>query len=285
MGKTIQRLFPGVYINHTGPIDDDVRLRAAHLWAGEGAVLTGIAALRRQGLKVNGSDELVFLVGNGQRARTFSGVRTVRCRRLGSSGRWSGFVPLTDLARALADAARHQKLGGANLKAPALSALQRGQVTPEAITHELEQGTGHPLHVALREAVEAFTDGAWSLPEVALQRVAAGHPDLCTMLLNPRIETAEGVFVGVPDGFFPEHGLAVQVHSRTYHSGTSDQGEDLWMSTVEKDGVYPQHGIVVIGITPASLTWRPDWVATRLATILPHYAGRDLSHLRVHPHG
>lgn len=76
----------------------------------------------------------------------------------------------------------------------------------------------------VRRGLEAFTDGAWSRPE----RVLA---DLCQveglvgMVANPTV-WAGGRRLGVPDGFFPESGVVVQVHSRRHHQGLDDAGGD-----------------------------------------------------------
>ena len=57
---------------------------------------------------------------------------------------------------------------------------------------------------------------------------------------------------GVPDGYFPTCGVALQVHSEAFHSGTDADGKDRWSATVEKDGTMAEHGVIVVPITPSS---------------------------------
>lgn len=121
-----------MYAGYTGSVGVEVRRVAAYLWAGEGAVLTGIAALRQHGLAPRGSETMLFLVPSSRRGRTAQGARTVRTRRRPSLSALSSFIPLASISRSLVDAARHQKLAARDLRGAALSALQRGLVSVEA---------------------------------------------------------------------------------------------------------------------------------------------------------
>jgi hypothetical protein len=71
--------------------------------------------------------------------------------------------------------------------------------------------------------------------------------------------TANGVRLPTPDGWFDEVGLAVQVHSKRYHAGELD-----WEKTVSADGVYAEHGIGLVAVTPRQIANRPDAVLTRI---------------------
>lgn len=282
--RTIQPLYRGVFADHRGPIDDDARLVAAYLWAGpEVALLTGIGALRRAGLTVNGSDELLFLVPDTRRGRKVKGVRTQRTRRLRPGVRRVGCVPLAPIARALCDAARYQKLGGDNLRAATIAALQRDFTSPAALSAELAEGEPHPLLRGVEESVATFARGAWSLPEAALGEAVRGDPMLGAMIFNPRLETRAREFIGTPDGYLVASGVAVQVHSKRHHSGHDDHGNDQWSRTVEGDTAYPMHGIIVVGVTPNSLSSQPSTVTARLRRVVERAPARDLSHIVVRP--
>lgn len=279
-GKTIHQVFPGVYAPHLGPLDAQDRLVAAYLWAGESAVLSGRVALDRHGVQVSSGGTCLFLVPNTRRSRRTAGVRTVRTTRpLGVSG-FRDCVPLIGVARALCDAAVLQHLRGPELEAVTLSALQRRLTHPELVQEELSYQPGSAVD-SIRSGLADFLAGAWSLPEASLARVVQDDPALPEFLLNVELRTPEGARIGCPDGYFRGAGVAVQVHSRAFHSGIDAEGRDRWTATVEKDGPFVDHGIVVVPVTPASVDKRPSQVLARLRRAVADNTGRDLSHIVV----
>ena len=86
----------------------------------------------------------------------------------------------------------------------------------------------------------------------------------------------DGELIGVPDGYLPQHGVAVQVHSRTHHSGRDAAGADRWAETVERDSAYGVHGIGLLQVTPTTLQFRPDQFLDRLDAVLSNQVGRPL---------
>jgi hypothetical protein len=78
---------------------------------------------------------------------------------------------------------------------------------------------------------------------------------LSPMWLNPRLTRLDGSGLLTPDGWFDDIGMAVMLHSRRYHS-TGEQ----WEQTVEGDAALRADGIVVLGVTPASLRRDPAGV-------------------------
>lgn len=99
-------------------------------------------------------------------------------------------------------------------------------------------------------------------------------PELEGFLLNPTLTTVDGTRIGTPDVFFPRAGVAGQVHSRQHHSGYADDGTDLWSLTVEKDGAFTDHDLIVVGVTPRSLARRPDAVLDRFLRVVARNLGR-----------
>lgn len=281
-GRTIQRVYPRVFAAHRGPLDVEDRLVAAYLWAGDGAVLTGRVALARHGLDVPSAGSAIFLVPSTHRARRTSGVSTVRTTRSVPVAGFRDGVPLTDPARALCDAAKHQGLGDDALRAATMSLLQRRLSHPDRLRAELAERPRNGLAPAYR-ALDEFCSGAWSLPEAALARLVDGDPELPEFLLNVELRTPDDERVGVPDGYFPDSGVAVQVHSKAFHSGTDEAGKDRWTATVEKDGTMVEEGIVVVPITPNSIERRPQGVLTRLRRVVKANTGRTLPAVVVHP--
>ncbi|MFT3877391.1 MAG: hypothetical protein QM708_13360 [Propioniciclava sp.] len=58
------------------------------------------------------------------------------------------------------------------------------------------------------------------------------------MLANPTLTTTDGRRIGIPDGYFPDAGVVVQVHSRVFHDGVDADGHDRLAVTLERDLVY-----------------------------------------------
>lgn len=136
-----QRVLPGVYATFTGPLADIHRYRAAVLYGGAGAMITGATACRMHCMKyVPEADGIDVLVPQ-TRQRVDSGfVRLRRTQRMPTFVRWTGLdvaedgivplayeapevddltgaavrwlIPIAPLARAVMDAARyrHQSL-------------------------------------------------------------------------------------------------------------------------------------------------------------------------------
>ena len=121
-----------------------------------------------------------------------------------------------------------------------------------------------------------------SLPEAWLAELieTAGLP---RMLPNPELRTADGRLIGRPDGYFPAHGVAVQVHSREFHSGEAADGTDRWARTVEHDSDYAAHGILVVGVAPTTLRDDPERFLRRLVSTLEVAGRRPLPLVRAIP--
>lgn len=283
--RRINPVFPGVFAAHLGPLDADDRLVAAYLWAGDYAVLTGRVALERYGLPVRSGGWCVFLVPSTCRARSTEGVRTVRTTRAVSVQTYRECVPLTTVARALCDAADHQGLEGRELQAVVLSALQRRLTHPDLLREELAQRRTTAALRPIQEALARFSTGAWSLPESRLGEIVREDPELPDYLMNVELWTIHDERIGCPDGFFPGSGVAAQVHSKAHHSGQDETGHDRWSATVEKDGAFVAHGVIIVPITPTSIERRPEQVLRRLRQAVTRYTGRDLSHIVVRDRG
>lgn len=270
---------PGVVAGHRGPLDADIRLAAAALWAGSQAVLTGGVALDRYGLPGVSRSEALFLVPASARARSAGAARSVRTSREIIVAKEIGCVQMVSLERALVDHALRQQATpqeartARDLKALTIAGLQRGLTDIDRMEAELEHAWTRGVE-PLRAGVDSFAKGAWSLPEDALATLFGDSPELDGFLLNTPLSTLGRTTIGTPDVFFPLAGVAGQVHSKQHHSGYSEDGTDLWSLTVEKDGVFTDHDIIVIGVTPRSLAQRPQAVLDRFRRVVSRNQGR-----------
>lgn len=268
-----QRVFRTVYAEHRGTLSDEDLLVAASLWAGRRAVLTGGRALGRYGLELPRPPSVTrFLVARPARVRSGGrGVLTVRTERL-PAGRIREDVPTAPVHRALVDAARFKELSATEVKGLTLVALQQRYTTPDLLDTEIV-AAGASGARGVREAVDAYRSGAWSLPEAVLVDLVASRPDLPVMLANPVLADAAGEVIGTPDGYFAEYGVVVQVHSKRHHSGTDERGNDRWAATVEGDHRYTRHGLVVVPVTPHTLAHGPQQFLSLLLDVLASREG------------
>lgn len=258
LAATGRRVVRGVYAPTKGPWSADVLLMAGLLWAGPRAALTGARALALHGVELPRAPVATrFLVPASHRSRRSArGYVTVRTRSMPAT-MVRGGVRVASLERALVDAGRFAEFTRAELKGLTLAVLQRRLSTDDRLATELEGGWNGGV-AGVRDGVLAHRAGAWSVPEAVLQDAVERCADLPPMLANPRLETLAGEFIGVPDGFFPDAGVVVQVHSRAYHDGVDLEGNDQWAATVERDNEYTYHGLVVVPVTPETIRDRLD---------------------------
>ena len=275
-----QRMMRSVYARQPGPWSEDQRVLGAMLWAGPPATLTGAAALHLLGLEVDAPSIRRILVPESKRARRSPhGFEVVRTRRMPRTQLRNG-VRVATMARALADAGRLRELPRGILHGLTLSALQRRLVLPEHLASELDLGLPGGTH-GVRDAVFAFKDGAWSVPEGALIEAVRTREALPAMLANCRLLDSGGHLIGVPDGYFPDAGVVVQVHSKKFHSGTDADGIDRWDSTLSGDRGYLRHGLVVVPVSVDAVRSGSERLLDELEDVVRPRLGFDGSHLTV----
>ncbi len=221
------------------------------LWAGERAVLTAGAALAIYGTQLKSPSTASFVVPWTQRAAHCKLARRVRSRHAPVVTHRRGALALVSPARALIDVARWDAPTPDELEAITIACLQQRVTTPELVIAALEQaGQGHLA--GLRRGLDDFTRGAWSRPEATLRRLmlSGGVPQF---VMNHELVDTDGHSVGTPDAYFPEAGVAVQVHSKVHHQGLDSEGNDLWAQTVQRDNRYAASGLAVVAVTPTTL--------------------------------
>lgn len=264
-----QTPFPGVLAPHRGPLDHATQVVGAGLWAGPRALLSGQLALQEHGLRAPDPAVATFLVPQTARARSTTLARTIRTHRPLPARDPTLPLQLMPAVRALVDATQYEGLSGERAEELAIATLQRTLGTPEDLEAELWQRP-HALVEGLRRGLSAFREGAWSRPEATLRAVVTGAAGLPQLFTNCRLETPEGAFVAVPDGYFPAAGTAVQVHSRLHHQGIDHEGGDRWARTVEHDSAMVAQGVRVVQVSPWTLYRRPQVFLRRLFQVVAH---------------
>ena len=259
-------VLPRVVCRDARPLDAELRLLAALLMAGQGAMIGSWSAANWHGLRATSRENKVVVVIPADRLVRPAGFVIVRrTRRLDAAAVHTATVAVSSAPRAVADAAR--ELGGTRARELVLEAVQRRLVTLDDLRHELEAGPRQGSK-ALRGALAEAEHHAWSVPEAELAAVVAGSHTLPPMWANPSL-TVNGVRLPTPDGWFDDVALAVQVHSKRYHAGELD-----WEKTVSADGVYAEHGIPLVAVTPRQIATQPEAVLSRVQRAYEQAAGR-----------
>lgn len=239
------RPLPGVVLLHTGTPTPDERASAALLYAGEGAVLTGLESLRRHGLRRLPPIELVHVLIPQERRRV--GVAFTVCERterLPAADPVTG-LPCAPVARALVDVGRRiDRLD--QVRAMTAEAVQRRLCTQQALLAEL--ATAQRRRTArIRLVAAEIVGGIRSAAEADTQRVLQreGFPPA---LWNHDLYTPDGQFIGCPDAWFDEEGVALEVDSREWHLDPH-----WWEQTQTKRARFASYGIPSVPVTPRRL--------------------------------
>jgi hypothetical protein len=258
LGRNWRTVMPGVVAAFTGPLDPVQRLIAAQLFTGPAGVLSSWTAAAWHGVESARHSSIIRMtVPERQAARQCGSVVVSRTSRPDLKPWERGPLRIASRARAVVDAAREVR-GERRAGAIVVEAVQRRIVTAQAVRHELESGP-RKGSAQVRRAVDAAEAGAWSVPEADLLRVLACSAVLPEVWANPRLTTLDGVRLPTPDAWIDEVGLAIQVHSRTYHLRDQD-----WNANVSADSALGENGIPVLGITPDQLSSDPAAIRSRV---------------------
>lgn len=274
-----QRPLPGVVVLHSGPLNWQQRYRAALLYAARrrdpapggppGPVtVTGMAALALYRLRCapppEGVRHVDVLVPTGCCVRSLRWVRVHRTHRKPQAVTLAGRVPTAPLRRAVVDTVR---TGDAEASVPRLlhEVVQSGRVTPDQLVTELRAAklSGRPDVACV---LEELRDGVRS-PAEGLARGAVRKAGVPRPLWNPRL-TLDAAFLAVPDAYWPEHGVMLEVDSKEHHWAVGD-----WETTMARHNRLTALGFQVLHVSPRQLREQPDEVIAALRTALstgPH---------------
>jgi len=229
-------------------------------------VLTGPAALRFHRLSGTDAKVVDVLVPRTCRRRDVAFVRMHRTSRMPGLVFPAGKVSYVPPARAVADTVRG--LSDPNeVRNVVANAVQRRRVQVWQLADELRcgpiQGTAH-----LRAALAEVADGVRSVAEADL-RTLIKREHLPVPMFNPRLFVGES-FIAVPDAWWPQACVAVEIESREWHLAPSD-----WERTLARDAKMSAHGIVVLHFPPRRLRSEPRMAAAEIRSALEAGRGRE----------
>jgi hypothetical protein len=133
-----------------------------------------------------------------------------------------------------------------DVQAVVCEAVQRGGCTLEELLAELNAGprTGSRWY---REALAEISAGIRSEAERDLKRVI-DRSDIDKPMYNPRLYSLEGVFLGIPDAWWQQAGVAAEVDSRQYHVSAKD-----YEATVARHNRMEAAGIHMLHFLPGTI--------------------------------
>ncbi|MFE0625796.1 hypothetical protein ACFW3D_02370 [Streptomyces sp. NPDC058864] len=270
-GGPWQEVLPRVYVLHRGRPTGDERLRAALLYAGREAMVTGLAALALHRFSsvppLVGLDRIDLLVTRQRRLRAVGDVGLVRTPVLPRPREVQG-VPCAPLPRALADAV--EELDDARAVGQVLTeAVRGGHCEATALVAELSRARllSRP-HVV--EAVDALVAEGRAIAESRLYTMVRcfGLPD---PLWNVDLRLPGGPHLGGVDAYWPEHAVAVELDARV----PRQEDDALWAEYARKREHLERLGISVVHITPRKLRESLEQQATVVRTALMAAADRN----------
>ena len=255
-GGPWRRVLPGVYQTVTGTPAQVQRETAAVLYAGPRSVITGGAALRHHRLPAPQSEVIDLLVPADMQRRSVSFAQLHRTSRLPAMVDGPRHRAYALPARAAADAV----LWLTDLRearAVIAGAVQSRSCWASEIAAELDVGpTRHSA--LLRKVLAEVSRGVRSAPEAELGGLIK-KARLPLPMFNPRLYLANGTFLGCPDAWWPEAGLAIEIDSRRWHMNPED-----WERTMDRHARLGEHAIVTLHFTPHKLRAEQAFVITKM---------------------
>jgi hypothetical protein len=251
LGSVWTRVLPGVHSVTRAELNDDQRLRAALLYAGAGAVVTGASALQLHGLDVvrHPLRAHIHLLIPERRQRQSAGFVVVeRTRRPVQCDELSTY-PVAPAARAAIDASRRMKAYD-DVRAMLLAAVQRRLCQLDDLANEVDtaprQGSAHA-----RAAMDDLRAGVLSVPEARVrERILARGMDLPQF--NVTLCTREGQWICEADAYWDE-GVILETDSREHHFL-----QEQWEATMARHARMTSFGLLVIHASPQQMATAGD---------------------------
>jgi hypothetical protein len=263
-------VLPGIYLSHHGGLTSAQQEFAATLYAGDGCVLTGTTALQVHGARVPHSDLVHVLVPAHVQRQSAGFVRMQRTARLPERPCLIGGIRYAPAARAVADAARGRTEMDI-VRSLVAGAVQQRTCTVQELAAELRAGPTQGS-AALRAALAEVADGIRSVAEGDLRKVIS-KGRLPEPMYNPRLFVGEE-FIGSPDAWWPEAGVAGEADSREWHLSPAD-----WERTQARHARMSAHGILVLHWAPRRIRSDPAGVIAEITKALQ--AGRQRAQLPI----
>lgn len=252
---TWQRLYPGVFVTHGGPVSYRERLLAATLARGPGARVSLECALHLWGL-TDREPSIITLVEpvDTHRVSRLPGVRVVRRGRISAGKRHD--IPVTGLAQTILDLAALPHRPITETLALVTTAMRKHKLSLGELQEELTHHPRHPRRHELMAILAAAEDG---LESVAEARYAAAVEEPHGL---PRLERQYPIDgpAAVRDGRSrrqdfrdPATGVGLEIDGELYHRDRQHQDRARDREAAGRGEVILRAGWVDVVSTPCQL--------------------------------
>jgi hypothetical protein len=272
-GGPWQRPLPGIIVLSTGHLTADQVVAAALLLGGPDAVVTGVEACRRLGMRRGPAAlrssaapvEVALIVPHDRQVRDVGFVHVERSTRMPTP--WiRGGIPLAPPDRALMSAVRRMN-DYREIAELLAEGVQRELTTVSALWTEMElgsrRGTANPRTVLLE-----VSEGVRSAAELDAKKLLsrAGMPEAWW---NVEIRDGQGRLLGIADAWFDDVAMAWEIDSTEWHLSPADHDR-----TVRKAAAFGAAGVLVFPSKPSDIRKAGPQVLAQLRAAHAHAATR-----------
>lgn len=253
---------PGVYAVAADLRSARVRIRAAVLWAGDGAVLAGSAAAWWHGLTTGLPRVIEVYVPSGRSRRSQQGVRLIRSAVPAPDRTNLRGLEVTTVARTCLDLARWNRNDLLDV------ALRLRKLTRAELPPSLDRGKRRRGQRRARRAAAEAMNNPWSRAELLTQRVLT-ESGITGWVANAQASAVEGVVL--PDIAFEALMVGIEIDGRRFHDEAFDP--DAFERDHRRQLALARAGWFIIRVTVRQLLEQPELViATIRAVIAQHIA-------------
>lgn len=255
-GGRWRHLLPGIVLLDRSEPTRRQRIEAVLMHVNHHGLITGYHAARSYGLRKAVDPGFVHVLVPHDHKPTSVRFATVERTRFFPKAVVRDGIPLAPPARAILDGLRRVRELDP-VRALLIEAVQSGVCSLSDLHDELkngsQRGTAVPRRVLseidqdIRSVAEADTLKIW-------QR--AGLP---AVLRNVTILDADGQYVGMPDSWCDQLGLAWEIDSYEFHFSKAD-----YAKTLQRNSRYTAAGITFVQTLPTRLRTEPDLVIDEL---------------------
>ena len=220
--------------------------------------------------------EVIDVLVPADRQRLSTGfARLHRTARMPARASSIGPVRLALVPRAVADTAR-QLTDLRDVRAVVADAVQLGRCTVSQLAEEFRTGPGQGSAV-FRSVLSEVADGIRSTAEGDLRDLDHGRRG-CRCRCSTRRLYDGDLFLGKPDAWWPDAGVAGEVDSRAWHLSPED-----WDRTRRRHDRMAAAGIIVLHFSPRELRREPAKVAQMITGALERGLSRPPLPIRTIP--
>jgi hypothetical protein len=245
-----QRLAWGVYATFTGRVEERHRIKAALLYAGDSAIVSGATACRSYGMRyVPKADVPLLLVPKKVKRAKIEIARIRRVKEMPAARTIRGF-PVAAPERSVLDAVRYVPTLR-TARAALAEAVQSRLTTVPRILREFEGMDRRGMRFAARALADVET-GVRSAPECDLQDVLRPSEFFSMIQWNAPLPEVEDL---IPDGQIREFRLALEAESIEFHAFG-----DMPELTERRRARYASLGWRVLPFSPRRIREEPQAV-------------------------